>query len=525
MTLLRKHNPISRALRYLPLLLMTITCATSSAQEKTRIDILQAGSLEQSQAVAGAQRLIDDVIIRHKDILVYCDSAYTYENSNRVDAFGAVHINQGDTLHLYANKIFYDGDRSFARAIKNVVLKNREITLYTDTLDYDLNTNIAYYDCNGKIVDSTNTLTSKIGEYFVDDEVVHFTDSVVGFSDKYTLYSEDIRYNTRTQVIYFDGPTTIRDSANTLYAEKGWYNTVTGEANLKDHPKIYNDKQTLEASTIRYNKENGDGLALGRVVLHDIENRSIVKGNRVSYNKTEETALVTDSAVFISYNTSDSLFLHADTLRTMPDTIKGENIILAYYGVRFYRNDVQGICDSLTYYTKDSTVILSHEPVIWSDNHQISADRIELVQHSSAPDEIHMFENSFIISKQDTGMFDQIKGKNMLGYIVNGSLTSIDVDGNGQTLYYAREGENIIGMNKAESSNIRISFKDGQIHTIAFLKQPGGNLIPLDKLDQNSKYLSDFNWQIQLRPVSKDDIFRKPKTVDSESEADLPSRE
>ena len=488
------------------------------SQEKKRVEILRAGALVQSETVANAQRLIDSVIIQHEDILMYCDSAYTYENSNRVDAFGHVHINQGDTLHLYAQKVYYDGDRSFAQAIHDVVLMNKEITLYTDTLDYDMMENIGYYDCFGRIVDSTNTLTSKIGKYFLDDNLANFTDSVVGFSDKYTLYSEDIQYNTESEIIYFKGPTTIRDSANTLYAEDGWYNTITGEADLRTMPRVYNEKQSLTARQILYHKANGDGQAIGNVHLEDFENRTIVKGNEVVYNDSTERAMVTDSAVFISYSETDSLYLHADTLYTMPDTVDDENIIKAFYSVRFYRKDVQGVCDSLVYFTKDSLVQLFVNPVLWSENHQLSADHIELIQHSNAPDEMHMFRNSFIISEQDTGRYDQIKGKNMVGFVVNGQLDHIDVDGNGQTLYYAREENEVIGMNRAESSNITIRFRDGQIYRIAFQKAPEGELKPLIDLSEAEQRLSDFNWQIRRRPINKDDIFRIPNGSKKENE-------
>ena len=506
-------------------LLLLFVSAKGFAQEKKRVEILQAGDLVQSENLANAQRLINDVIIRHEDILMYCDSAYTYEGTNRVDAFGNVHINQGDTLHLYARKVFYDGDRSFAQAINDVKLVNTDVTLYTDTLDYDMNLNVGYYDCFGKIVDSTNTLTSKVGKYYLDNNEAHFTDSVVGYSDKYTIDSEDLRYNTKTEVINFKGPTTIRDSVNTLYAEDGWYNTQSGEADLNLHPMVYNETQSIKAKQISYNKEDGDGYAEGNVHIEDYENRTIIQGNKVVYNDEKETAIATDSAVFISYNETDSLFLHADTLKSIPDTIDGENLVMAYYGVRFFRNDVQGVCDSLMYFTKDSLVQLHRNPVIWSEQHQLSADYIEMVQHSNAPNEMHLTKNSFIISKQDSGRFDQIKGKDMLGYIINGKLNHIDVDGNGQTLYYARDEEAVIGLNRAESSNISIRFKEGKIHTIAFQKQPEGQLKPILKLEESEKTLPGFEWKIKLRPLSKNDIFWQPDKKEATTNEDVVSEQ
>ncbi|HYQ59373.1 MAG TPA: OstA-like protein [Draconibacterium sp.] len=493
------------------LLALLLISTISYAQEKKEIEILQAGALAQSQNIANAQRLLNDVILRHENILINCDSAYYYQGTSRVDAFGNVHINQGDTLHLYARKVFYDGDRSFAQAITNVKLVNTQATLYTDTLDYDMELNVGYYECSGKIVDSTNTLTSKVGQYYLDDNMAHFTDSVVGFSDKYTIESEDLRYNTQTEVTYFKGPTTIHDSVNTLYAEDGWYNTQTGEADLKASPRVYNETQMLVANQIKYNQENGDGSAEGNVNIHDFENRTIIQGNKVIYNKEKETAMATDSAVFISYNETDSLFLHADTLKSIPDTIDGENLIMAYYGVRFFRTDVQGVCDSLMYFTKDSLVQLYNNPVIWSEQHQLSADYIEMIQHTNAPDEMHLTKNSFIISKQDTGRFDQIKGKDMVGFVVNGKLRNIDVDGNGQTLYYARDENAVIGLNRAESSNISIRFKEGKIHSIAFQTQPEGQLKPILNLSASEKTLPGFDWKINLRPLSKDDIFWHPE--------------
>lgn len=480
------------------------------SQEKKKVEILKAEYAEAVKNDPNAQRLVgNQVEIRHKNILMWCDTAYTYSGSNKVDAFGHVHINQGDTLHLFAEKIFYNGDKNFATAYDSVRLVNKGITLYSDTVDYDLAANIGYYDDHGKIVDSTNVLTSIIGQYYIDDDLVHFYKDVHGFNDNYTLDSDTLLYNTKTGRIFIEGPTTIRDSSNTLYAEDGWYDSKTGEAELKKNPKVHNNKQLLTANYIIYNKENGDGKATGSVNIYDFENDIQVCGRNAIYNKNNETATVTDSAVFMMYSEQDTLFMHADTLRTIPDTIEGEKIITAFYGVRFYRTDIQGVCDSLVYFTKDSVVQMHRNPVIWSEIHQLSADEIDMIQKTNAPDELHLTNNSFIISKQDSGRFDQIKGKNMIGYIINNKLDNISVDGNGQTLYYAREDEKMIGLNRAESSNISIRFKDGKIYRIAFLKAPEGVLKPMFDLTDADKTLSGFDWKIDQRPLSKFDIFQR----------------
>ncbi len=508
---------ISKHLKLKLLFVLLFSTFLSYSQERKMIEILAADYAEAVQNNANAQRLVGKVEIKHKEILMWCDTAYTYSGTNKVDAIGHVHINQGDTLDLYAQKVYYNGDQSFASAMKDVRLINKTTTLYTDTLDYNLETNIGYYDDSGTIVDSTTTITSIIGRYIIDEDLIYLYLDVVGTNDKFTLESDTVNYNTATGRININGPTTIRDSANTLYAERGWYNSKTGESELTRNPVVSNKTQNISAKYIHYNKENKSGKALGSVRIQDTENQSIILGKVADYSDELGTAVVTDSAVYINYNDKDTLYLHADTLRMVPDTIKDKKVISAYHKVRFFRNDLQGICDSLVYYTRDSLVQLHYNPIIWSEMHQLSSDVIEMKQNENAPDEIHMTRNSFIISKQDSGRYDQIKGKEMIGYITNRNLTRIDVDGSGQTLYYAREKENVIGLNRAESSKISIMFKEGKIDQIKFFKKPEGELKPLTELTDADKRLKGFEWKIYLRPLSKYDIFERETAAEREA--------
>jgi lipopolysaccharide export system protein LptA len=516
------RNKSLKSTPLLPVFVLTFFILISSfsfAQEKKMVEILKTGYAESVTGLGvNTQRLVDSVLIRHEDILMWCDTAYMYTGTNKVDAIGKVHISQGDTLDLYANYVFYNGDIGFARAWNDVSLINKSTTLTSDTLEYDLENNITYFDDNGKIVDSTTTITSETGKYFIDDNQIYFYNKVVGYNEDFTLKSDTVMYNTETGKMFVDGPTTITDSVNTLYTEKGWYDSKTGETELKKKSIIYGETQELQAQYIKYNKETGTGFARGKVRIEDAGNTSIVLGNVVEYSENLETAIVTDSAVYITYTESDSLFLHADTLKTVPDTIPGEKIVTAYRGVRFFKTDIQGLCDSLVYFTKDSVIQLHQNPVIWSEIHQLSADLIEMKQVLNGADELHLTNNSFIISKQDSNQFDQIKGKEMIGFIVNQELDKIDVNGNGQTLYYAREENEIIGLNKAESSKISIRFKEGKIFKIILVKSPEGELKPLLELTAEDKKLSGFDWKIKQRPLTKHDIFPKSElNIETES--------
>ena len=59
-------------------------------------------------------KLVGNVAFQHKGTTMNCDSAFQYKN-NKLDAFGNIRINQGDTLYVFGKKLFYDGNNSKAR--------------------------------------------------------------------------------------------------------------------------------------------------------------------------------------------------------------------------------------------------------------------------------------------------------------------------------------------------------------------------------------------------------------------------
>jgi lipopolysaccharide export system protein LptA len=479
--------------------------------KRKQINIERANDLVYSnKIIQNAQRLIGDVYITHNDIQMWCDSAYSYTDKNAVDGFGHVHILKGDTLHLYADFVAYNGDTKQSKARRNVRMINRDVILTTDSLDYDMNINVGYYKYHGTIKDTANVLVSQIGQYFVNTEKAYFKDSVKVTTKDYTILSDTLIYNTRTRQAFLAGPSRILNEKDTLYAEAGMYDTQKEYARLIKRPRISNKNQWMKADSIFYDKISGNGLALGHAHLEDLKNKSIVRGNRVEYNEKTEIALAVDSAVFITYSDKDSLYLHSDTLKMVPDTtLKDAKLVRAYYNVRFFRADIQGKCDSLAYFSKDSTLQMFNQPVIWSENNQISGDYIEMISKKEKSGIIHMKNNAFIIAMEEDSLgYNQIKGKNMTGYIRNNELYKVDVDGNGESVYYARDKDGVIGLNKAESSYIRIFLKEGKVQKISFIDSTDGQLSPLEQIDETEKTLQGFNWQYDIRPKNKDDIFR-----------------
>jgi lipopolysaccharide export system protein LptA len=583
--------PKNSLIFFIGLICLLAFSAQSQAQKKKKVEILNADvGAYNERIVANAQRLLGNVNITIDGALMWCDSMYSYIN-NSVDAFGNVHIIRGDTLDMYADFIHYNPDTKLAKARRNVKLIDKQVTLTTDSLDYNMANDLASYNYSGTVKDTTNVLTSKIGQYYVNEKKAYFKTKVDVVTKDYRIKSDTLIYFTNSKKVFLEGPTHIFNEKDTLYAEYGWYDSLKGISKLTKKPRIWNAKQNVKADSILYDKEKGEGLALGHAHIQDIENSIIVVGNRIQYNDITKMAYATDSAVLIQYSETDSLFLHADRLRTMPDTTKTKKIdlltkdkkpvlkptgktqsnpipaadslmvklnvpdslkvnrtlpdsmavkkaaadslalkppkdarlVLAYHKVRFFRDDLQGKCDSLAYFSKDSTIQLYTEPVIWSGKNQMSASYIEMINRSKDPDMVIMKEDAFIISMEDDSIrYNQIKGKNMIGFVRKNELYRIDVNGNGQSNYFAHDDKGgIIGLNKAQSSNIIIYLYDGKVKKIAFINSPEGELKPMADIEEGDKLLPGFKWLSEIRPINKDDIFRTPA---AETEITLPKK-
>lgn len=478
------------------------------SQEVKQIEI-NADYIEfDSELGSDAKRLIGNVRFKHEDIYMTCDSAWYFSEQNMVQAYANVHLWQGDTLDLYGDYLVYNGNTKMANVRRNVLLIDNENRLTTDYIDHDFGNDRAYYLGGGRIINGNNTLESRQGYYYTKDKLFFFKDSVVVINPDYTMYSDTLKYNTITEVSYFLGPTDIISEENYIYCENGWYDTQNNISQFNKNAYLENEGKILKGDSIYYERETGLGKAFYNVELIDTSQNIVLQGNASIYYEKTEYAMLTDSALMIQIDETDSLFVHADTLLSVPDTLPDRRILKAYYKVKFFREDIQGKCDSLVYTDIDSVFRFFGEPVLWSEENQLTAQNIEMITKNQKMDRLEMVNSAFIISMEDSVKYNQIKGRNMTGYIRNNQLYRIDVDGNSQTIYYARDGEEYIGANKAESSNLKIFFSDNKIQKIVFQPKTDGTFFPLEKFGTNSSKLKGFKWLSNYRPINKNDVFR-----------------
>ncbi|MEX0980528.1 MAG: OstA-like protein [Bacteroidales bacterium] len=495
----------------LPLFVVFILAAVNGqGQEVRQIEILNADIIKSERSLgSGGQKLLGNVRFKHDDAIMTCDSANFYSKSYSFDAFGNVTIEQGDTLFLYGDKLHYEGDSKIAMFRGNVKLINDSTILITEHLDYNRETEIAYYFGGGVITEGDNELTSRLGHYYTKSEVFHFKDSVVIINPDYNILSDTLQYNSKTKIAYFFGPTEIIGEDNYLYCESGWYDTEKDISRIEKNAFLKREGRMLRGDTLYYERNTGFGRAKMNVELFDSAQNVILRGNHGEYLEIEQRAMLTDSAWMVQLEGNDSLFIHADTLRSMVDTasISDEKILLAYYHVKIYRHDIQGMCDSLSYIEKDSTFHMLGSPVIWADENQTTATKIELKNRNQQLYRLYLRDIALLISKEDSTKFNQIRGKTMIGYFKDNDLVRLDVTGNGQTIYYAEDRGEIIGVNRAECTDLIIYLEENKVKKVNYLVQPSGKYYPIDLFPENQRRLDGFSWNEQWRPLKFSDIF------------------
>lgn len=483
------------------------------ADRRTRIDLLYADRAEgDQQARPGVQVLMGSVKLRHDSMYMYCDSALIYEDINSVEAFGNIRMEQGDTLFIYGDYLYYDGYTQLARLRENVRLINRQTELDTDSLNYDRLGNFGYYFEGGTLTDEENVLTSEWGEYSPVTKIAVFNHEVELVNPKFTLTSDTLEYNTDTHIASIVGPSDIDNDESHIFSELGFYNTVTEQAELLKRSVLTYEGKTLTGDSLYYDRKAGFGEAFYNIVMNDTVNRNMFTGDYCFYNQLDGSAYATDRAVVIDYSQGDSLYLHADTLRLITYNIQTDSVyreMRAYHKVRAYRNDMQAVCDSMVFISKDSCLTMYREPILWYGEEQLLGEEIRVYVKDSTVDRAHIINQALAVEAYDSVHFNQVSSREMEAFFREGELYQVNADGNVLVIYYPVEEQDssLILMDYTEGSFLRLRLEDRKMKDGTFIGKTTGTAYPLDQIPAGKDKLESFAWFTDIRPKSREDIF------------------
>ena len=491
----------------------TVNPQKKPENKKTKVFLLHADQGRADKVkLPDVQILIGSVKLRHDSMYMYCDSALIYEKTNSVEAFDNVRMEQGDTLFIYGDYLYYDGMTQIAQLRNNVKMINRNTTLLTDSLNYDRLYDLGYYFEGGTLMDEENVLTSDWGEYSPATKQSVFNHEVKLVNPRFVLTSDTLKYNTQSKVATILGPSDIVSDNNHIYSERGIYNTLMEQAELLDRSVLTNQGKKMTGDSLFYDRKLGYGEAFIDVKLTDSINRNMLTGDYCFYNELTDSALATKRAVAIDYSQGDTLFMHADTFQLITFNLQTDSVYRltkAYHKVRMYRIDLQGVCDSLVYDTQDSCLTMYENPILWNQGQQLLGEEIKIYMNDSTIDWAHIINQALTVQQKDSIHYNQVAGKEMKAFFENGEMRRVEVIGNVQIAFYPEEEKDstMLGFNSSEGSLLHLFLKDRKMEKGKMIGKSNGVLYPMDQIPPEKLRLPTFAWFDYIRPLNKEDIF------------------
>ena len=473
-----------------------------------------------------AQILVGGVRFSHEGVLMYCDSALYYEATNSFDAFGNVRMNQGDTLLLNSEVLYYNGLDRLARARYSVVLKHGTMTIYTDSLDYDRLYDLGYFFEGGRVRDHNNELTSDWGEYSpathqaVFNYNVRLVNPAPPAKPETVLISDTLHYNTQTAIAHIVGPSNIENGENHIYSELGYYDTQAKHTHLLDRSIMTNNGKRLVGDSVVWNDDVATAEAFGNVVYTDVVGKNMFTGGYCYYEDITGYVMATDSAVAIDYSQQDTMYAHADTFKVFTyniDTDSTYRIVHAYYHLRAFRRDVQAVCDSMVYDSRDSILFMYRDPILWQEGQQQLGEEIRIFFNNRNIDSVQVLRQALSVEKIDDVHYNQVAGHEMHSYFKDGDLYLSTSEGNVFVNYYPFDEDSImVELNHTETSLLKMFVKDRKVDHI-WMPAATGIMYPIPLIPPDALYLQNFAWFDYIRPRDKYDIFEwRPKEAGTE---------
>ena len=504
-------------LRYILLLICCLgAIQTTQAQKKYRIQIQNADSLKNgSRNGEEYTKLFGNAHFTHENTIIYCDTAYSFDRTNTMEAIGHVKILQGDSITITGKKLFYNGNTKLAQFREDVVYRDDSITIYTDHLDYDMPGKLAYYFNGGKVVDNENVLISDKGYYDTRTKFSSFKDSAVLTTPEAVITGDTLQYDLNADIAYFRGPTKIvKKDGTTLNAHKGKYITRIEKTEI-EKGVIESGNQTLEGDMLDFDEIKKFYTSTGNVRVISEADEVIILGDFGKYWAQDSLIKVYGNALMKKAFNDDTLYLSADTLVSIDNIDPRKKRLLAYHNVKVYHKDMQGKSDSLAYHQADSIIYFYDDPIIWNGGNQIEADSINMVINNDQIDRMNLTQNSFVISLDSLLIrHNQIKGRDMIAYFENNEVNKVDVFGNAESIYFVAENDSILfGMNKIVCSDMSILFKAGEVNSINTYVNPDATLIPPHEIEEPDTRLKDYRWRLQEKPT-KDEVINGPSNIE-----------
>ncbi len=305
----------------LTFLLPKISLAQNTLQPANKdsvreFEIIRGPSMRMIKTDTGTlQTIAGGAIVNQGKTKFYADSVVLNNDTRNMEAFGNIHINDGDTVQIYSQYLRYSGLAKIGYLNKDVRLQGRNGTLFTSELDYNFETSIGNYYKGGKVVNGKNVITSKEGTYYADTKDVYFKKDVKMNGPKNHISADSLVYNMDNAGLTFISDTYIQNDEVKINTSQGNYDTKSGNAFFSSRSVVKDSSGRIyTANTMALDGKSGNAQLEGNGVIIDSANGFILLGNQIFLNRKNNSFLATRKPLLIIKQKHDSTYVAADTI-------------------------------------------------------------------------------------------------------------------------------------------------------------------------------------------------------------------
>lgn len=478
-----------------------ISAQTDSQDAKKQIEILGADVIERDPNISDATRLVGNVKLGLGNAILTCDSAYRFDNG-QFEVFSDVYIfdisTSGERSEMWANYAVLDPESEMIDIREDVRFVHEKFTIECPSLKYGLNSKSVSYVQRAQIIEGDRILSSDVGVYSSLTDRLYAGGNVEIIENEDRILSDSLAVDRNDKTLLLFKHSLIDVNGALIACERGEYDGETEKGWFAGKASIKDIQGLLSGDSIVVNRQNNEGQAWGNVTVSDSSAAMTVCGDYASRMKGSEIVKINDAASFVKLINIEG----EDTLKMNCSVLEREqDLLFAYGGVVFEQGSFSGEGDSLSWDRKSDEIWLLGEPVVWSEEDEMTSDTVKMVLKNNKPSVMKLIGRAHVFSPANDSLDHKISGRNLDAAFKEGKLHKVDVSGNGTVLYYSVDGNEKMSRNRATCAHIQMLFSGGSVTRITLLSSPEGRFEELSN-------------DIEDDPKWKDDLQKKREKPD-----------
>ncbi|MCP4547893.1 MAG: hypothetical protein GY835_15630 [bacterium] len=317
-----------------------------------------------------------------------------------------------------------------------------------------------------------------------------------------TITGDDGMIDRELEIASVVGNARIVDGDVEIFCEEAAYNRRTLDIVLSGNVIILQKSNRIEAQRIIFNRETKCAEAFLDVAVHDLEAKSILRGQHGTFDHLTEEAVMDDDPSLMSVEAAgDTVTVIARTMRQR----RNEGLSIAVGDVHYSRGNTEAFCDSAAYFHDLDFLAVFGKPEVTQGDTRLTGDNIEMSfdgkeLRTMTIDGGARFQDEPADPRVFPGLFSEISGDRFQIEFEDGDIRKVNVSGKPRSLYIP-EVTSRASINEAFGDSMILSFASGDLEEVMIFGEAQGTY----------RYLDDWEAAMAGRePVAADSLPTTP---------------